>query len=492
MKLRHSLLILISLPIACLLITVVPLGYLFAKVDRNAKQEAVAKRVVGLVQEIRSVIAVQVMNVSGVSVSEKHFTAEQLSAPSRILRTKTRELKKLVSDDPAMTRVAERLQVNTVKHADGWAELGEVYKPREQNYYLSEFLDKAEMLESMKILYDQLENDLTQITAKYGKVAREFEPQEVKNREDLRNLTMISSVLAILIVLCSYVVINRTTLQRLQILMSNIQNFSAGQIINQPLSGKDELADLDRAFREMSEERNRLEEMRQAMRAMVNHDLRSPLTSINICLELLIKKHGQTLTPDIVVQLKRMYGESQRLVRLASTLLDVDKLEDGMVEVHQKQMTAVELVKGSIEAVEGLAGRKSIKLIENADPDAIVLGDEDKSIQVLVNFLSNAIKFSPQGSTIEIATSIQNAGFIKFSVLDQGAGVPQDKAPSLFSKFKQFDQPDEVKKEGSGLGLYICKMLVETQGGQLGYTPREGGGSCFWFELPDADQLEQA
>ncbi len=491
MKIRHKIFALIALPLVGLLVTVVPLESRLESVDKIAEQEAVAKRVVSVAEEIYGVMGQQIMNVSGVSITEKRISPEELNAPRKILKTKVSELKKLVGDDPAMKKVVARLEVNCLRHAENWANLGEIYKPSNQSFYLSEFLSKAEMVESMKILYDQINADLNTLTSKYGETARAFEPDQLKDRAELRNRIKVSVGIVILLVLLSFVYMNRTTLQRLQVLMRNIQRFSKGERSHEALDGKDELADLDTAFREMSEERNRLEDIRQQMRAMVNHDLRSPLTSINICLELLITKFGPTLNTEVTSQLKRMHLESQRLVRLASTLLDVEKLEEGLLEVRLKQMTSTELVKTSVEAVENLAGRKSIKLIQSADPDVIVSCDEDRTIQVLINFLSNAVKFSPEGSSIEVVTAAQDNGFIKFSILDQGTGVPPEKVGSLFSKFQQLDQPDAVKKEGSGLGLYICKMLVETQGGRLGYTAREEGGSCFWFELPDADKIEQ-
>jgi signal transduction histidine kinase len=490
-KIRHLILILIALPLVSILLTVVPLVYDSAKLDKNAEQEAVAKRIVGLTEETYGELGHQIMITSGSNMTEKNYSKEDLDAARDRLIAIGKELKKLTMGDAAMTKVVERLEVNCLKHVDHWAELGEVYNPRQKKFYLSEFLSKAELMESMKMMYDQINDDLATLNSKYGKAALEFQPNELRNRAEFRNRIGVSVFVIILLVLGSYVVINRTALARLQILMNNIQKFSKGEKSLDTLPGRDELAELDRAFREMSDERNRLEDIRQAMRAMVNHDLRSPLTAINIRLDLMIRKYGETLDPAILVMIKQMYTESQRLVRLASTLLDVEKLEDGLLELRLKQMTTVELIQQSVDSVETLAARKSITLVENADEDAILHCDEDRSIQVLVNLLSNAIKFSPDGSSVEIKSERQDNGFIKVSVLDQGSGVPPEKGANLFSKFQQFDQPDDVKKEGSGLGLYICKMLVETQGGKLGYTPREGGGSCFWFQLPDADaQLE--
>ena len=110
--------------------------------------------------------------------------------------------------------------------------------------------------------------------------------------------------------------------------------------------------------------------------------------------------------------------------------------------------------------------------------------DSDRTIQVLVNLLSNAIKFAPKDSVITLRSKLTTDHSFRFEVVDQGPGVPPDQINSLFAKFHQLDQPTAVKQEGSGLGLYICRMLITAQGGKVGYTSPGDRGSCFWFELP--------
>jgi signal transduction histidine kinase len=488
-KIRHRVLWIFSFLIFCQLISAGTLIYLLTSIDTNIRKEAQAKRIITLTDEISGIVGRHITLVSGAGLLSDTTTAEQLKKPRERLVEKTDELKSLMRGDKKMTATAERFQKNSLRQLDVWTEFAEAYSPNEK-FYVAQFLDRAEMIESLKVLYDNVHADREAIVQQYGPIAKEFLPQALKERDDQRKMIVAVISLNCLIVLAVLVFAIRVSLGRLEILMSNIQKFSKGEKSLVTLSDGDELAELDKAFREMSEERNRLEEIRQAMRAMVNHDLRSPLTNINLRLDLIITKYGNDLEPDLLLQMVRMYGESQRLVRLASTLLDVEKLEEGKVELRLKQVTAVELVDESTKAVQSLAEQKEITIVENANPDVIVLCDVDRTIQVVVNFLSNAIKFAPEKSTVEVTADRGAPGTVKVSVLDEGPGVPADKISSLFSKFQQFDQPIETQQQGSGLGLYICKMLIETQDGKIGYTPREPHGSAFWFELKDADQVD--
>lgn len=489
MKIRHRVIWLFSFLIVCQLISAGVLIYHLTNIDNNVKQEAHAKRVITLTDEIAGILGRHITVVTGAGLLRDGTNLDQLSKPRERLIEKTEELRKLLSGDKKMSAIAVRFQKNTLRQLDLWTEFAEAYKPTEK-FYVAQFLDQSEMMESLKVLYDNVYADAEAIVKEYGPIAKEFLPQALKERDDQRKTIIVVISLQCLILLAVLVFAIRVSLGRLEILMGNIQRFSRGEKALVTLSDGDELAELDKAFREMSEERNRLEEIRQAMRAMVSHDLRSPLTNINLRLDLIIAKYGNDLDPDLKLHMVRMYGESQRLVRLASTLLDVEKLEDGKVDLQLKQVTALELVAESTRAVQTLAEQKAITIQENANQDVIVLCDVDRTIQVIVNFLSNAIKFSPEKSVVEVVADRRAPGVVRISVLDQGPGVPPNKIDGLFSKFLQFEQAEDLKRQGSGLGLYICKMLIETQGGKLGYKPREPRGSEFWFELQDADDVD--
>ncbi len=479
LKLRHTLLLLVTLPLMSQLITVGLLAHQNSKVDTNVRKEIVAKKVVALTQEINALLSREMVEVTGTKMMVKSQRDHSAEETMRDMLTKVKELRLLVKDNPSASVTAERLERNCQRFIDYW---NEFWRTIIVGFDLAQFLEESEFLESFKVLYDEIHIDSAKLIDMYATVAEEFQPMALQQREANTQALLYSVMVVLLVFFLSLAIVYKFALTRLAVLMRNIEKFSKGEKQLDVLSGADEFALLDQAFRDMSQERNRLEEIRKSMRAMVSHDLRSPLTSINIRLDLMTEKYRDNA--EIYKQLKIMYSESQRLVRLASTLLDVEKIEEGLIELNVKAIECETLVAHAVASIETLAERKSINLVETITDFEGLRCDEDRIVQVMVNLLSNAIKFAPAKSTIEIKADSLDEGVVRFEILDEGPGIPPNKINNLFSKFLQLDQPSDVKKEGSGLGLYICKMLVQSHGGTIGCSNRDTGGSCFWFELP--------
>ncbi|MBX9670644.1 MAG: HAMP domain-containing histidine kinase [Candidatus Obscuribacterales bacterium] len=479
LKLRHTLLLLVTLPLMSQLITVGLLAHQNSKVDTNVRKEIVAKKVVALTQEINALLSREMVEVTGTKMMVKSQRDHSAEETMRDMLTKVKELRLLVNDNPSASVTAERLERNCQRFIDYW---NEFWRTIIVGFDLAQFLEESEFLESFKVLYDEIHIDSAKLIDMYATVAEEFQPMALQQREANTQVLLYSVMVVLLVFFLSLAIVYKFALTRLAVLMRNIEKFSKGEKQLDVLSGADEFALLDQAFRDMSQERNRLEEIRKSMRAMVSHDLRSPLTSINIRLDLMTEKYRDNA--EIYKQLKIMYSESQRLVRLASTLLDIEKIEEGLIELNLKSIECETLVAHAVASIETLAERKSINLVETITDFEGLRCDEDRIVQVMVNLLSNAIKFAPAKSTIEIKADSLDEGVVRFEILDEGPGIPLNKINNLFSKFLQLDQPSDVKKEGSGLGLYICKMLVHSHGGTIGCSNRDTGGSCFWFELP--------
>ena len=170
-----------------------------------------------------------------------------------------------------------------------------------------------------------------------------------------------------------------------------------------------------------------------------------------------------------------------RLIRLINDLLDSEKLDAGKLDLSVKKTSTAQLVKASVEAVQGMAEAGGVQL-KVAGKDMSVSADGDRIIQVLTNLVSNAIKFSPSGSTVEVRT-IERDGFAEFRVIDRGKGIPRAKQTELFKRFKQVDSQGAIEKQGTGLGLAISKAIVDAHGGTIGLDSEEGKGSQFWFRL---------
>ncbi len=182
-------------------------------------------------------------------------------------------------------------------------------------------------------------------------------------------------------------------------------------------------------------ERKRLERMKQEVVAMVSHDLRSPLTSIQAMFDLLEAGILGELNEKGEDKIRRSSASLNRLISMINDLLDMEKLESGMFELDLASVSFSTLAAHALEAVQTSAEQKKIELQVDKS-EATVYCDGDRIVRVLINFLSNAIKFSPENSTIKLAiSSLEDA--VQLEVIDQGKGIPADKLETVFERFKQ-------------------------------------------------------
>lgn len=236
-------------------------------------------------------------------------------------------------------------------------------------------------------------------------------------------------------------------------------------------------------------ERKRLERMKQEVVAMVSHDLRSPLTSIQAMFDLLEAGALGQLNDKGEDKIRRSSASLNRLISMINDLLDMEKLESGMFELELTDVDFRTLAAHALEAVQISAEQKKIQLQVDKS-EAKVYCDGDRIVRVLINFLSNSIKFSPENSTVRLAISqIDHA--MQIDVVDQGKGIPSDKLETIFERFKQVERADETTKGGSGLGLAICKAIVEAHHGSIGAASEIGQGSTFWIRLPNKKSNEK-
>ncbi|CAN5616016.1 hypothetical protein BH10CYA1_BH10CYA1_12940 [soil metagenome] len=229
-------------------------------------------------------------------------------------------------------------------------------------------------------------------------------------------------------------------------------------------------------------ERKRAERLRQEVVQMVSHDLRTPLTSIRGILEMIESGSLGELT-ERGKQLVGMADQSSvRMLSLIRDLLEIEKMEAGMLELHKQQVSISSIIEQSLATVQPIARERKVNLVGEPN-SSLVFADGDRMIQVLVNLLSNAVKFSPPNSTVKVCVTGTPEN-TEFSVIDQGRGIPPQSLSMIFERFRQVQESDSTKEGGSGLGLAICKALVELHGGDISATSVVGKGSTFSFRIP--------
>ncbi|MBS1954815.1 MAG: DUF4118 domain-containing protein [Cyanobacteria bacterium SZAS-4] len=226
--------------------------------------------------------------------------------------------------------------------------------------------------------------------------------------------------------------------------------------------------------------------------SIVSHELRTPLTSVFGSLRLLESGTVQlgTGTSEELINISRI--EIQKVIGLVNDILDLQKMESGMLEIHVNPMSSEELLRNTCKGMQVLADQSSVELIRKPADDVVFNADYNRILQVMTNLTANAIKFTPSGGTVTIQAQMQNPEKIRFSVEDTGCGIDEKQFPKLFKKFQQLDSSDSRQFGGTGLGLVISKSLVEQHGGAIGVDSIVGQGTTFWFDLPIAGDVKVA
>jgi len=245
--------------------------------------------------------------------------------------------------------------------------------------------------------------------------------------------------------------------------------------------------------------------MKRDFIAMVCHDLRNPLNSIQLFHEMLAKEAFGPVNETGAKLLKNVRGSTDNLMRLTNDMLDSERMEQAGVELILANVQLDAIIEQAIAATEGATSTKQITVDYKAVEIEVVC-DEMKILRVVSNLLGNAAKFSPKKSKITIRVETPDSAhaedlsdsmpgglraaakvestksMVRVSVADEGRGIPEEMLDNIFEKFKQVTTNDS--RIGSGLGLSICKQFVEKHGGQIGVISDPGKGSTFWFTIP--------
>jgi signal transduction histidine kinase len=270
------------------------------------------------------------------------------------------------------------------------------------------------------------------------------------------------------------------------------------------LSARIHMATLEEANRELTEKNRKLAEMVDKLQeadriksnflATVSHELRTPLTSVIGYSEMLLEGIAGALNDEQRDYVRTVMEKGDQLLQLITGILDISRMEAGEMRVRRTPFDFGEVVRVAMSTVTPAARRKRVVLdtvVPENLPDAF--GDRDKTRQVVLNLVGNAVKFTPEGGTVRVSVALgglaredKHAGApgLRVAVSDTGIGIPADSLQRVFDPFYQVDNSSTREYGGTGLGLSIVKRFVEAQGGQVWLESEVGRGTTFTFTMP--------
>ena len=251
-----------------------------------------------------------------------------------------------------------------------------------------------------------------------------------------------------------------------------------------------QLNDSNRELNEANAKLRELADMREEFLALTTHDLRSPLTVISGVISFFSSGRLGELSMEQKNMVAMMERNTQSLIELINDLLDASKLESGTMRLELSAVDLGALIRDVHESMGPLAREKGIAIEERLPDDLPPLSaDHDKLRRVIVNLLSNALKFTPKGGRIEVGAGRSNGDTpaVRVFVADTGVGIAPGDLARLFDKYEQARSRATRGEKGTGLGLYIARQLIEMHGGTIDVQSEVGQGSTFTFTLPITD-----
>ena len=300
-----------------------------------------------------------------------------------------------------------------------------------------------------------------------------------------RQVILAMGGLALMGILVISFFLTRSITRPISLLIAKTREISRGAFQGDlRLSSPPEMKELAEAFNSMCDRLQAVDKMKSDFYSVMSHELRTPLTSIREGTSLLMEKVGGELTEKQGKLLTIISGESRRMIDLVNSFLDLSRLEEGKMPFRFRPADILPLIRRVVEEMEPLALAKKVQLqVVAGSSMSPVNMDPERILQVIRNFISNAIKFTPEGGRVKVTAQRQEGGLCVL-VEDTGPGISRENLKTVFEKFRQGSVKGWETMKGSGLGLAIAKQIITEHGGKVWAESQPGQGSSFIFVLP--------
>jgi signal transduction histidine kinase len=488
MKLRLTIpqkgLILVILPLTFELIFVAALTVLLNQSEMEVEREKHSKSVIYATNELTRSITDATTAAGGFRLTGMPIFKDRLQYAQAHTQRILTELRTLCANNKQQLAILDNFDSVAKDGMKICSELGE--GDVENGPSLGTVQKRRRQFTALAAAIRSMTESSNRLVEQEQKIARESPVIQANTRAAVKAVLAAGVLINILLAVLAARIFSSQITGRLNRLSENTTRLPAGQKLLPFVGGSDEIAKLDYFFRNMAKQLAETERVKRELIAMISHDLRTPLTSVQGTLTLLANNVFGELPEPARTQAQRAETDVARLIRLSNQLIDVEMIASGRLSVHKRPADLDEIVERSQDALGTFAEQHGVEL--KFSPCKLKADiDSDRIVQVLVNLLSNAIKYSPPDSVVSISIEEKDQS-AKVSVCDHGRGIPQTHLSRVFEPFEQVEASDAKEKGGKGLGLAICKMIVEIHGGKIGVESEPGKGSIFWFTVPLSTQ----
>lgn len=453
-----------------------------ARVEHAKAVIAKSEDVVQLLYDVG--VAYVVYDARSFPMFEERFTNVMQRIPAKF-----DELAELVKTEPQQMEKVENARVRTKK---ALAVLG----MRKAQIAQGGHLDIWEAI-GLRGELDRIVSELNGVIAE-ARRAQQRDPEASKRFKTIAEALLLCGGVIAVVALYVVAVFMAHTTRRLNVLMDNSARLGVGAQLAEPLSGNDEIAQIDRVFHNAVDELRELEQFKEQLISMVSHDIRTPLTAVKSTLEALSAGLYGRLEEKAITKTQRAERNLNHTIELINSLLDLQKFTAvSRFDLKIKPTLVQQVLQNSVSVVGSLAESRDVEIV-TPSADAVLDMDEQLILQVMINLLGNALKFSPRASTVRIDFEL-HSDCAKFLVIDQGPGVSPSYRDKIFQPYQQLESTRRKSVEvlvgaramTTGLGLSICKSIIEAHGGKIGVDPATGGGSAFWFTIPQNTETKE-
>lgn len=300
---------------------------------------------------------------------------------------------------------------------------------------------------------------------------------------DIRGLFYLAIAVNVAMLVALAFAVERGITRPIRQLAESCARITSGELMEKPKSVRNEIASLKLSFFNLSAKIQENDVRRKSNLELLQQMQTAALERVSSCFQSLLSTQGVSdkASKKFNSSLSSLSALKQLLATMTAALQKGGSTE---VVVHASPSSSGKILDAAVSATESLVNKNKIHLVREDSEDIALRVDEQLLVRVLINFLSNAIKYSPFGGKIVLAV-VNEGAKLRVFVKDEGPGISEEGQKKLFSKFGQVEAADGVKRAGTGLGLMICKEIVEKHGGEIGCESEVGAGSKFWFTLPN-------